>query len=39
MNLLEITIEENNLFDLIPQYKGDMNLIIDQMKDDEIFRR
>jgi len=39
MLIEEITIKENNLLNRVPQYKGDMNLVIEKMQGDKIFKR
>lgn len=39
MSLEEITIKENELLNLVRQYKGDMDLISERMRNDGIFNK
>jgi hypothetical protein len=39
MSIEEITIEENDLLNLVHQYKGDMDLTFERMQKDEIFKK
>lgn len=39
MSIEEITVEENDLLNVVRQFKGDMDLIFERMQKDRIFKK